>query len=156
MVPSSVLSFSVSECQRRAKILQFRRLKIWQVGEGTSLSSSRAPDERAGADSGPAADLASCRASQRSVPQAVAIAANRHDVAVMDEPIDPRGGHCSADTQMNPNLARGWAPAVSERSRSLSDIADGLRTEKIRFWREWTRFRGTHGRESRISRDIRT
>ena len=75
------------------------------------------------------------------MPQAVAIAANRHDVAVMDEPIDPRGGHCSADTQMNPNLARGWAPAVSERSRSLSDFADGLRTEKIRFWREWSRFR---------------
>ena len=93
----------------------------------------------------------------RVLPHAVAIAANRHDVAVMDEPIDPRGGHCTADTQMNPNLARGWAPALSERSRSLSDLADGLGTEKIRFSREWKSIsRRTHGRESRIYRDIRT
>jgi len=53
------------------------------------------------------------------VPQAVAIAANRHDVAVMDEPIDPRGGHCSADTQMNPNLARGW-PASCLREVAIA------------------------------------
>jgi hypothetical protein len=32
--------FLVSTCQRRAKIRQFRRLKIRQIDEGTSLSSS--------------------------------------------------------------------------------------------------------------------
>jgi len=57
----------VTVCQHRAKIWHFRRLRIWQFGEGTSLCSSRAPDERAGADSGPAADLASCRVCRRSV-----------------------------------------------------------------------------------------
>jgi transposase len=36
-------------CQRRSKIRQFRRLKIRQIDEGTSLRSSRPPDERGGA-----------------------------------------------------------------------------------------------------------
>src|SRR5262249_2630071 len=36
---------SESFCQRRSKIRQFRRLKIRQIGEGTSLRSSGPPDE---------------------------------------------------------------------------------------------------------------
>jgi hypothetical protein len=90
------------------------------------------------------------------LPQAVAIAANRHDVAVMDEPIDPHGGHCTADTQMNPNLARAWASS-SERSRWLSDLAGAVGTEGDQILeRVESISRRTHGRESRLYRDIRT
>jgi hypothetical protein len=42
--PRLHLLLSADSCQRRSKIRQFRRLKIRQFGEGTSLSSSRPPD----------------------------------------------------------------------------------------------------------------
>jgi hypothetical protein len=67
-----------SACQRRAKIRQFRRVKIRQIDEGTSLRSSR---------------LRLVRGVQR-LPQfgvlahAVAVAADGH-VTVMDEAIRP-------------------------------------------------------------------
>jgi hypothetical protein len=47
IAPASVSGYCTDQrkrCQRRSKIRQFRRLKIRQIGEGTSLSSSRPPD----------------------------------------------------------------------------------------------------------------
>src|SRR5262245_45910676 len=41
-------------CQRRPKIRQYRRLKIRQIGEGTSLSLSRPPDAPVGGGQPPA------------------------------------------------------------------------------------------------------
>ena len=82
-------------CQRRSKIRQFRRLKIRQLDERTSLRSSRPPDERGGAAWEPGPDLVvDARLPQvRVLPHAIAIAADRYDVAVVDEPIDERRRH---------------------------------------------------------------
>jgi hypothetical protein len=46
-LPQEVLERTRS-CQRRSKIRRYRRLKIRQFDEGTSLRSSRPPDGRGG------------------------------------------------------------------------------------------------------------
>jgi hypothetical protein len=63
---SRVTAIAATPCQRRSKIRQFRRVKIRQIDEGTSLSSSWPPDEIGGDGRrlarGPAAHAASARA----------------------------------------------------------------------------------------------
>ena len=70
-VKSDIRAGGGEPCQRRPKIRQFRRLKIRQIDEGTSLRSSRPPDGR-GADAQERVPGPTRRAASARVPCAAA------------------------------------------------------------------------------------